>query len=178
MNFKEEESELKRLLKNLTDPTERSAAQERLSIIWKVSIGSGMCDEEGFYVYLGEKGDFNINNTQHCCCACGCEEKTYWKSKICKKCETFQSSTSQMDNVQKRRIVEHIGGISNIPRKGFSDTIKRKILKKQNFNCVICKKLLSTHDFDHIDGNRNNNDESNCQAVCPNCHAFKTRNLS
>jgi 5-methylcytosine-specific restriction endonuclease McrA len=32
-------------------------------------------------------------------------------------------------------------------------------------------------DYDHIDGNRSNNDPSNCQALCPNCHAKKTRGL-
>lgn len=30
-------------------------------------------------------------------------------------------------------------------------------------------------DFDHIDNDRSNNDFSNCQALCPNCHAIKTR---
>jgi 5-methylcytosine-specific restriction endonuclease McrA len=32
-------------------------------------------------------------------------------------------------------------------------------------------------DYDHIDGNRSNNKISNCQALCPNCHAKKTRGL-
>ena len=30
-------------------------------------------------------------------------------------------------------------------------------------------------DFDHIDGDSSNNSLSNCQALCPNCHAKKTR---
>ena len=30
-------------------------------------------------------------------------------------------------------------------------------------------------DVDHIDGNHNNNEESNLQTICKNCHALKTQ---
>ena len=30
------------------------------------------------------------------------------------------------------------------------------------------------YDFDHADGDRSNNDISNAQALCKNCHGFKT----
>jgi len=30
-------------------------------------------------------------------------------------------------------------------------------------------------DVDHIDGNRGNNDESNLQTLCANCHRLKTK---
>ena len=60
-------------------------------------------------------------------------------------------------------------------RKNFSDTVKLRVLKAQNHKCKACKKLLTTTEFDHIDGNRENNCGSNCQALCPNCHAEKTR---
>ena len=32
-------------------------------------------------------------------------------------------------------------------------------------------------DYDHKNGDRSNNKLSNCQALCPNCHAKKTRGL-
>jgi len=34
---------------------------------------------------------------------------------------------------------------------------------------------LEVFNFDHIDGDRSNNSFFNCQALCPNCHARKTR---
>jgi len=30
-------------------------------------------------------------------------------------------------------------------------------------------------DYDHKNGNRSNNKISNCQALCPNCHAKKDK---
>jgi len=63
-------------------------------------------------------------------------------------------------------------------RRQFSKLVKEKILISQNFQCVKCKDPLEIADFDHIDGNSSNNDISNCQALCPNCHAEKTRKKS
>lgn len=60
-------------------------------------------------------------------------------------------------------------------RKGFSQNIKENVLRKQDHKCAHCKKLLNVVDWDHKNGNRSDNRESNCQALCPNCHAIKTR---
>jgi len=60
-------------------------------------------------------------------------------------------------------------------RKQFLKKTKQMTLIKQNFRCASCKNRLESPDFDHIDGNSSNNDISNCQALCPNCHAKKTR---
>ena len=60
-------------------------------------------------------------------------------------------------------------------RRQFSKLIKQQVLINQNFRCTKCKNSLEIADFDHIDGNKANNDISNCQALCPNCHAKKTR---
>ena len=60
-------------------------------------------------------------------------------------------------------------------RRGFPDYIKEEILRKQDHRCAHCNKILNVVDWDHIDSNRSNNKESNCQALCPNCHAIKTR---
>jgi len=60
-------------------------------------------------------------------------------------------------------------------RKNFLPIVKQIILKKQRNRCNWCDKLLIHPNFDHIDRNRTNNHISNCQALCPNCHAMKTR---
>jgi len=60
-------------------------------------------------------------------------------------------------------------------RRQFSKLTKQKVLIQQNFMCVSCHNHLEIADFDHVDGNNSNNDISNCQALCPNCHAKKTR---
>ena len=61
-------------------------------------------------------------------------------------------------------------------RKQFSKLTKEKVLKNQKNRCKLCGKKSDVWDFDHIDGNKANNDISNCQALCLNCHAKKTRN--
>ena len=60
-------------------------------------------------------------------------------------------------------------------RRDFPDTIKERVLKKQNHRCANCKRLLNVVDWDHKNRKRCDNSESNCQALCPNCHAIKTR---
>lgn len=63
----------------------------------------------------------------------------------------------------------------NLIRKYFSEEIQEATLRKQNHRCASCDKILKIVEFDHIDGNRSDNSVSNCQALCPNCHAYKTR---
>lgn len=41
-------------------------------------------------------------------------------------------------------------------------------------NCGFKPEHISQLDVDHIDGNRNNNDPSNLQTLCANCHRLKT----
>ena len=60
-------------------------------------------------------------------------------------------------------------------RQHFSDSVKESVLRKQNHKCAQCKRILNVVDWDHKNGDRSNNNESNCQALCPNCHAIKTR---
>jgi hypothetical protein len=65
----------------------------------------------------------------------------------------------------------------NTIRQYFSSKVKSQILKKQNYKCATCKKFLNVYDFDHKDNDRSNNSYRNCQALCPICHAIKTRKL-
>jgi hypothetical protein len=60
-------------------------------------------------------------------------------------------------------------------RKAFPGYVKEKILRKQDHKCAHCRKALNVVDWDHKNGDRSNNKENNCQALCPNCHAVKTR---
>lgn len=62
-----------------------------------------------------------------------------------------------------------------VERRGFSLYAKETVLRRQNHRCNNCHKLLDVVDYDHVDGDRSNNDVSNCHALCPNCHAKKSR---
>ena len=62
-------------------------------------------------------------------------------------------------------------------RQYFKAYIKQSTILKQRYKCAICKKRAGVWDYDHIDGNRSNNHARNCQALCPNCHAKKTRGI-
>jgi hypothetical protein len=62
-------------------------------------------------------------------------------------------------------------------RKLFTAQTKRIVLKSQKFKCLICRTNVGIWDYDHKDGNRGNNKLSNCQALCPICHAKKSRGL-
>ena len=62
-----------------------------------------------------------------------------------------------------------------IKRRRFTKSTQTKILQLQKHRCNICKKKLGVCDFDHIDGNHTNNNMSNCQALCLDCHALKSR---
>ena len=64
---------------------------------------------------------------------------------------------------------------SKLKRMSFSPTAQKHTLRRQANRCNMCKEKLDVINFDHIDGNRSNNSITNCQALCPNCHAKKTR---
>jgi hypothetical protein len=62
-------------------------------------------------------------------------------------------------------------------RQYFPTYVKEDTIRKQHYKCAVCKKSAGIWDYDHKDGNRSNNHSRNCQALCPNCHAKKTRGL-
>ena len=61
-----------------------------------------------------------------------------------------------------------------IPRHGWSESEKEQVRIRQDGKCKMCHKPPPRWEYDHIDGNRENNDLSNCQGLCPNCHSVKT----
>ena len=64
-----------------------------------------------------------------------------------------------------------------LKRKDFPKSIQQKILFRQGYRCNSCQNPLNgIQDFHHKNGNRADNNSWNCEALCPNCHARKTRN--
>jgi len=73
-------------------------------------------------------------------------------------------------------IREGLGG--KIPRRNFSKLDQEITLVAQNFRCKRCGRLfLDEHEyhFHHKDGNRSNNNISNCEILCLDCHEKETR---
>jgi len=62
-------------------------------------------------------------------------------------------------------------------RRNFSKATKEIVLRNQKNKCNDCCKKSKNLEFDHIDGGSSNNCLGNCQALCPNCHAKKTRKI-
>jgi hypothetical protein len=60
-------------------------------------------------------------------------------------------------------------------RHYFSDSVKEMVLDKQHHRCADCNRVLNVVDWHHKNGDRSDNRESNCMALCPNCHAIRTR---
>jgi len=62
-------------------------------------------------------------------------------------------------------------------RKSFAKSIKNQVLRSQDKKCKDCGNKSDVFDYDHIDDNSSNNSLENCQALCPNCHAKKSRKI-
>lgn len=58
------------------------------------------------------------------------------------------------------------------------NTCHRKGRREKGSQCQSCGFVAVDKiqlDIDHIDGNRSNNDPSNLQTLCANCHRLKTK---
>jgi len=62
-------------------------------------------------------------------------------------------------------------------RKDFTESTKKQTLFMQGYRCAMCFQPTQLFDFHHKDGNKANNQPSNCEALCPLCHAKKTRKI-
>ena len=73
-------------------------------------------------------------------------------------------------NQHKKRMVY-------LTREPFSELVKQTTLQNQDGKCNMCNMSLSNNviEYDHIDNDKTNNQLSNCQALCINCHSKKIR---
>jgi len=74
---------------------------------------------------------------------------------------------------------KRIGQYKGVERRNFSYATTRVVLEKQKNCCAICKMNLTSKiiQYDHVDGDRSNNEIDNCRALCSNCHSKKTRTI-
>ena len=118
------------------------------------------------------------------CVNCDTKLKSRWQHKYC-------SNKCQFEFQQNKYIKEWKSGNKNgnvgISSRIISSHLKKYFLEKHMNKCSQCgwnkKHPISGKvplEIDHIDGNSENNLESNLRLLCPNCHAltpnFKNRN--
>jgi len=53
--------------------------------------------------------------------------------------------------------------------RGWNSIQKEQVRTNQYGRCNICYRNTTKWTYDHIDGNKRNNDISNCQGLCPKC---------
>tara|TARA_B100000676_G_C17521574_1_gene553063 strand:- start:47 stop:487 length:441 start_codon:yes stop_codon:yes gene_type:complete len=65
----------------------------------------------------------------------------------------------------------------DLPRKPFPEWIKQSTMQNQDGKCNMCGIPLNNYiaQYDHVDNDKTNNQPSNCQALCANCHSEKTK---
>ena len=90
----------------------------------------------------------------------------------------FESFVSKKTKRLLKELLKEYLRRSKKLRRDFPASTKKLVSALQNYRCNYCKTRLDVVNFDHIDGDRSNNSIFNCQALCPNCHARKTRKNS
>ena len=72
---------------------------------------------------------------------------------------------------------QHKGRMTHLTREPFSELVKQTTLQNQDGKCNMCNMSLSNNviEYDHIDNDKTNNQLSNCQVLCVNCHSKKLR---
>lgn len=80
-----------------------------------------------------------------------------------------------------------VSGARGINTKNISRHIRRYLIEKYANSCALCSwnavnpvTGLCPLEIDHVDGNHENNSESNLRLICPNCHSLTAnfRNLN
>ena len=72
---------------------------------------------------------------------------------------------------------QYKGRMVYLTREPFSELVKQTTLQNQDGKCNMCNMSLSNYviEYDHIDNDKTNNQLSNCQVLCINCHSKKLR---
>jgi hypothetical protein len=108
----------------------------------------------------------------YCCTECG-KEAEYRVSKR----NTYCSITCQQTTRYKNYIKQWLSGeLTGAGVNGPSKHVKRYILELQEHKCAKCsidswnnKPIVL--ELEHIDGQSSNNEFSNLECLCPNCHS-------
>ncbi|MDC0159076.1 HNH endonuclease [Candidatus Nitrosopelagicus sp.] len=79
-------------------------------------------------------------------------------------------------NIRNTQTIETIQ-YKDLPRKPFPEWVKQSTMQNQDGKCNMCGIPLNNYiaQYDHADNDKTNNQPSNCQALCANCHSEKTK---
>jgi len=64
-------------------------------------------------------------------------------------------------------------GWNSIQRRGWNSIQKEQVRDRQYGRCNMCFTQPSQWKYDHINGNKSDNDLNNCQGLCPHCYSVK-----
>ena len=127
---------------------------------------------------------YTVRVIKRLCSGCGGVLKTRHQIKFCSnRCQTDFKYRDFLYKWTKGMV----SGNRGINTKNISKHIKHYLISKYGERCTLCswnKKHPITGrvpiEIDHIDGDADNNKESNLRLVCPNCHALTPsfRNLN
>ncbi|WP_457548724.1 HNH endonuclease [Archaeoglobus sp.] len=64
-----------------------------------------------------------------------------------------------------------------VKRSSIPEAVKFEVLSRQGHRCAFCGKFLKIYEFDHVVpvALGGTSDVNNVQALCPECHSFKTK---